>query len=87
MPVTKTTLAKGGIDLPQGVPTFHTLNIPKNIIDQVIASKLEEGLTVTYDFSYSDWTGDKTYKYRYSFLLVVTDKEPLSFQIMPISNP
>ena len=87
LPVTQLSQTQKGIDLLQGMTTFHSLKVTKNIIDKTIASKPEDGLVINYDFTYSNWSEDKTYKYQPSFMLIVADKEPLTFQAVPIAGP
>ena len=87
LPVTKVSQTPKGVDLLQGMTTFHSLKVSKDIIDKTIARKPEDGLVISYDFTYSNWSEDKTYKYQPSFMLIVADKEPLSFQLVPIATP
>ena len=87
LPVTRSEQTQKGIDLLQGIATFHIIDVSKDIIERVIANKPEDRLVVTYDFSYSDWVGKKVYKYPTSLMLIVWIKEPLTFQAYPVANP
>lgn len=73
-----------GIRLLQSMETTNQLTLLKAHLDKMLKNK--ERCITTYEFSYSDWKGYKSDRYKYALEIKIVQKSPLSFAVIPMST-
>ena len=75
---------KKGIRLLQGMETTNQLTLLKEHLDRMLKNK--ERCITTYEFSYSDWKGYKSDRYKYACEIKIIQKSPLLLAVIPMST-
>ncbi len=75
---------KKGIRLVQGMEITNQLTLLKEQLDRMLKNK--ERCKTTYEFSYSDWEGYKSDRYKYACEIKIVQKSPLSLAVIPMST-
>lgn len=75
---------KKGIRLVQGMETTNQLTLLKEHLDRMLKNK--ERCITTYEFSYSDWKGYKSDRYKYACEIKIVQKSPLSLAVIPMAT-